>query len=116
MYKSQGISYFMLNFYILCDIILYMKISDFIKKYTIYSEDNPEIDQLVTDAAESEIRTCLFCGKPFVARGRNCTRMKYCTRLHYINCQICGNRYYITKSDIQSNKINETCSDRKSVV
>ena len=87
-----------------------MKISDFIKKYTIYSEDNPEIDQLVTDAAESEIRTCLFCGKPFVARGRNCTRMKYCTRLHYINCQICGNRYYITKSDIQSNKINETCS------
>ena len=87
-----------------------MKISDFIKKYTIYSEDNPEIDQLVADAAESEIRICLFCGKPFVARGRNCTRMKYCTRLHYINCQICGNRYYITKSDMQSNKIKETCS------
>ena len=87
-----------------------MKISEFIKKYTIYSEDDPEIDQLVTDAAESEIRTCLFCGKSFVARGRNCTRMKYCTRLHYVNCQICGNRYYITKSDMQSNKIKETCS------
>lgn len=41
------------------------------------------------------IKVCEYCGKEFVATGRNAKRMKYCPTGHEIICEGCGKPFFV---------------------
>lgn len=67
----------------------------------IFSQDNTDIDtavKLQTDT--SRIKTCRACGKLFVTElGRYKCRRKYCNRVHYAICPVCGKEYILNGDD-----------------
>lgn len=72
----------------------------------IYSDDNLVVDMSLPT------KECLACHKLFnIPSGKNGSRMKYCPRIHFSYCEICGSRFEISRESLQNNpKIKTTCS------
>lgn len=41
-------------------------------------------------------KNCIFCGEPFVPLSNH---QRYCKRLHYMNCPVCGKQYLVTNNE-----------------
>lgn len=88
--------------------------------YDIFSYDNENIDFQLNDCNDtSKLKSCVACGKFFVA---DSSRRKYCNRTHYRICKICNNEFEIDLS-AGIKLVNQTCSrkcanelTRKSVI
>lgn len=64
----------------------------------ILSYDNVEIDELV-NADKENAKICQACSKLFMPYGkRNRDRLKYCNRIHYSTCPICGKEFLVNLS------------------
>ena len=72
----------------------------------IYSDDD-----LIVDMSKPT-KECLACHKPFnIPQGRNGNRIKYCMRNHFSYCEICGNKFELSRDSLQnSSKVKTTCS------
>lgn len=72
----------------------------------IYSDDSILVDM------SKPTKKCLACEKLFnITSIRNGAKVKYCPRVHYSYCEICGSRFEISRESLQNNsKIKTTCS------
>lgn len=82
----------------------------------IYSRDSEEIDELVKNLGESNIKQCEACGKlfvPYTRRNRN--RIKFCNRVHYCICPVCGKEFEVNFSagiDCIKRTCSRSCSNK----
>lgn len=82
----------------------------------VFSYDDASIDSRVTNSSESDcIRECKYCGKKFVATGRNRSRATKCPRSHYSRCTICGSIISQDSAIAVGTKLNEVCSSRECI-
>lgn len=78
------------------------------------SYDDSEVDRDVESALQegNTIKTCACCGKPFVPKGRNSSRVKYCNRTHYVHCSVCGTVVEVSRKNLYRPDDHITCSDK----
>ena len=78
------------------------------------SYDDSEVDRDVELALQAggTVKTCACCGKPFVPKGRNSSRAKYCNRTHYVHCSVCGNVVEVNRKSLCRTDAHITCSDK----
>lgn len=79
----------------------------------VYSIDDAAIDAAVNCANCKDIRYCKYCGKPFIASGRNASRMTKCSRHHYSKCIICGEEVSQDSAIAQNSNLVKTCKNPK---
>lgn len=79
----------------------------------IYSIDDASIDAAVSCTNSKDIKYCKYCGKPFVASGRNASRMNKCSRHHYSRCVICGEEVSQDSAIKQNSNPVKTCKNPK---
>lgn len=81
----------------------------------ILSYDNVEIDELV-DADKEHAKICQACHRLFMPYGkRNRDRLKYCNRVHYSVCPICGTEFQVDLSgglDCRKKTCSRVCSNK----
>lgn len=76
----------------------------------VYSEDSAEVDAEVAECTDkSKIKSCFYCGKPFVAKTKRYSR---CTRHHYSYCSICGKIFSQDRAIYIGNKLTEVCDNK----
>ena len=81
----------------------------------IYSIDSNEIDEAILNAKDkSKIKTCVICGKQFLAVGRNASRMKVCSREHHKSCECCGKDFIfkVSGNDYIPKCCSKDCSNK----
>lgn len=69
----------------------------------IFSYDDENMDRSAElQEDKSRVKTCRACGKLFVAElGKYKCRRKYCYRVHYAICPICGSEYVIDDNSLR---------------
>lgn len=76
----------------------------------IYSYNNDEIESAILSADKSELKICQACNRPFLPYGkRNRGRLKYCNRVHYSVCPVCGKEFQVNLSG-GLDCVSRTCS------
>lgn len=73
----------------------------------MYSVDDFDYSDLLSESNSEKIKVCLICQKQFVSIGRNSDRQKYCKRSHYLDCPICGKPIL---QDLSTGSAKQSCS------
>ncbi|MCM1221783.1 MAG: hypothetical protein NC548_45665, partial [Lachnospiraceae bacterium] len=86
----------------------------------IYSYDNEDLEIALRNTDASITKICQACNRLFLPYGkRNRNRLKYCNRLHYRICPVCGKEFEVDLSgglDCVAKTCSKECGNKVRVI